>query len=147
MEVKKIVSSCGLALVGIGAFLPRVCGDVTIGPFGIEGMMMGTLDIILTVIAALAVLFTAVSAFVPEIAKAVSATVAKVIKVVGIWMIIPVTLTSIISMPVMSEIGFALQSWAMLIGTLVFVVCLFLDKIVAFFKAIGAAVKALVARF
>lgn len=148
MEKKTIVSSIGLALVGIASFLPMTVGDFTIGPFGTEGMMMGVLDIIFTVIAALAVIFVAVAAFVPEVAKAVPAGLMKVIKVVGIWMIIPTTLIAIMSVFVPTYgSGFAMQGWFKLIGTLLFVVCLFLDKIVDFFKAIGAAVKALVARF
>lgn len=148
MEKKTIVSSIGLALVGIASFLPMTVGDFTVGPFGTEGMMMGVLDIILTVIAALAVIFVAVAAFVPDVAKAVPAGLMKVIKVVGIWMIIPTTLTQIMAVFVPAyDSGFAMQGWFKLIGTLLFVVCLFLDKIVDFFKAIGAAVKALVARF
>lgn len=148
MEKKTIVSSIGLALVGIASFLPMTVGDFTVGPFGTEGMMMGVLDIILTVIAALAVIFVAVVAFVPDVAKAVPAGLMKVIKVVGIWMIIPTTLTQIMAVLVPTYgSGFAMQGWFKLIGTLLFVVCLFLDKIVDFFKAIGAAVKALVARF
>lgn len=147
MEKKTIVSSIGLALVGIASFLPMAVGDFTVGPFGTEGMMMGVLDIILTVIAALAVIFVAVAAFVPDVAKAVPAGLMKVIKVVGIWMIIPTTLSQIMDVFVSYGSGFAMQGWFKLIGTLLFVVCLFLDKIVDFFKAIGAAVKALVARF
>ncbi len=148
MEKKTIVSSIGLALVGIASFLPMTVGDFTVGPFGTEGMMMGVLDIILTVVAALAVIFVAVAAFVPDVAKAVPAGLMKVIKVVGIWMIIPTTLTQIMEVFVPAYgSGFAMQGWFKLIGTLLFVVCLFLDKIVDFFKAIGAAVKALVARF
>lgn len=148
MEKKTIVSSIGLALVGIASFLPMAVGDFTVGPFGTEGMMMGVLDIILTVIAALAVIFVAVAAFVPDVAKAVPAGLMKVIKVVGIWMIIPTTLSQIMAVFVPPYgSGFAMQGWFKLIGTLLFVVCLFLDKIVDFFKAIGAAVKALVARF
>lgn len=148
MEKKTIVSSIGLALVGIASFLPMAVGDFTVGPFGTEGMMMGVLDIILTVIAALAVIFVAVAAFVPDVAKAVPAGLMKVIKVVGIWMIIPTTLSQIMDVFVSAYgSGFAMQGWFKLIGTLLFVVCLFLDKIVDFFKAIGAAVKALVARF
>lgn len=148
MEKKTIVSSIGLALVGIASFLPMTVGDFTVGPFGTEGMMMGVLDIILTVIAALAVIFVAVAAFVPDVAKAVPAGLMKVIKVVGIWMIIPTTLAQIMEVFVPTyDSGFAMQGWFKLIGTLLFVVCLFLDKIVDFFKAIGAAVKALVARF
>ncbi|WP_318676614.1 hypothetical protein [Treponema sp.] len=148
MEKKTIVSSIGLALVGIASFLPMAVGDFTVGPFGTEGMMMGVLDIILTVIAALAVIFVAVAAFVPDVAKAVPAGLMKVIKVVGIWMIIPTTLSQIMAVFVPAYgSGFAMQGWFKLIGTLLFVVCLFLDKIVDFFKAIGAAVKALVARF
>lgn len=148
MEKKTIVSSIGLALVGIASFLPMAVGDFTVGPFGTEGMMMGVLDIILTVIAALAVIFVAVAAFVPDVAKAVPAGLMKVIKVVGIWMIIPTTLSEIMAVfdPPYGS-GFAMQGWFKLIGTLLFVVCLFLDKIVDFFKAIGAAVKALIARF
>lgn len=148
MEKKTIVSSIGLALVGIASFLPMAVGDFTVGPFGPEGMMMGVLDIILTVIAALAVIFVAVAAFVPDVAKAVPAGLMKVIKVVGIWMIIPTTLLQIMAVfaPTYGS-GFAMQGWFKLIGTLLFVGCLFLDKIVDFFKAIGAAVKALVARF
>lgn len=148
MEKKTIVSSIGLALVGIASFLPMAVGDFTVGPFGTEGMMMGVLDIILTVIAALAVIFVAVAAFVPDVAKAVPAGLMKVIKVVGIWMIIPTTLSQIMEVFVPAYgSGFAMQGWFKLIGTLLFVVCLYLDKIVDFFKAIGAAVKALVARF
>ena len=148
MEKKTIVSSIGLALVGIASFLPMAVGDFTVGPFGTEGMMMGVLDIILTVIAALAVIFVAVAAFVPDVAKAVPAGLMKVIKVVGIWMIIPTTLSQIMAVFVSTYgSGFGMQGWFKLIGTLLFVVCLFLDKIVDFFKAIGAAVKALVARF
>lgn len=148
MEKKTIVSSIGLALVGIASFLPMAVGDFTVGPFGTEGMMMGVLDIILTVVAALAVIFVAVAAFVPDVAKAVPAGLMKVIKVVGIWMIIPTTLSQIMAVFVSTYgSGFAMQGWFKLIGTLLFVVCLFLDKIVDFFKAIGAAVKALVARF
>lgn len=148
MEKKTIVSSIGLALVGIASFLPMTVGDFTVGPFGTEGMMMGVLDIILTVVAALAVIFVAVAAFVPDVAKAVPAGLMKVIKVVGIWMIIPTTLPQIMEVFVPAyDSGFAMQGWFKLIGTLLFVVCLFLDKIVDFFKAIGAAVKALVARF
>lgn len=148
MEKKTIVSSIGLALVGIASFLPMTVGDFTVGPFGTEGMMMGVLDIILTVVAALAVIFVAVAAFVPDVAKAVPAGLMKVIKVVGIWMIIPTTLAQIMDVLVPAyDSGFAMQGWFKLIGTLLFVVCLFLDKIVDFFKAIGAAVKALVARF
>ncbi len=148
MEKKTIVSSIGLALVGIASFLPMAVGDFTVGPFGTEGKMMGVLDIILTVIAALAVIFVAVAAFVPDVAKAVPAGLMKVIKVVGIWMIIPTTLFQIMEVFVPAhDSEFAMQGWFKLIGTLLFVVCLYLDKIVDFFKAIGAAVKALVARF
>lgn len=134
MEKKSIVSSIGLVLFGIGAFLPKPV-YFSIGPFfGFSS----ALDIALVIIGAIGVLFSAVCEFIPSVEKKVFL---KVIKVVSIWILIPEFL-----MACATE-GFALKPIIMAIGAITFVVGIFLDSLAEFFKAISASIKSLVARF
>lgn len=138
MEKKSIVSSIGLVLFGIGAFLPKLVGYFSIGPFsGLFGSS-SALDIALVIIGAIGVLFSAVCEFIPSVEKKVFL---KVIKVVSIWILIPEFL-----MACATE-GFALKPIIMAIGAITFVVGIFLDSLAEFFKAISASIKSLVARF
>ncbi len=142
MEKKSIVSSIGLVLFGIGAFLPKLVGYFSIGPFsGLFGSS-SALDIALVIIGAIGVLFSAVCEFIPSVEKKVFL---KVIKVVSIWILIPEFL---MACPfIVSGEGFALKPIIMAIGAITFVVGIFLDSLAEFFKAISASIKSLVARF
>lgn len=140
MEKKNIVSSIGLVLFGIGAFLPKLVGYFSIGPF--SGLLSSALDIALVIIGAIGVLFSAVCEFIPSVEKKVFL---KVIKVVSIWILIPEFLMA--CQFIVSGEGFALKPIIMAIGAITFVVGIFLDSLAEFFKAISASIKSLVARF
>lgn len=142
MEKKSIVSSIGLVLFGIGAFLPKLVGDYSIGPFSGLFDSSSALDIALVIIGAIGVLFSAVCEFIPSVEKKVFL---KVIKVVSIWILIPEFLMA--CQFIVSGGGFALKPIIMAIGAITFVVGIFLDSLAEFFKAISASIKSLVARF